>query len=304
MSLPEDYIAYPRRAYGMDQDRYAWRPSPTRPKTAWPDGRSVACAIVVPVERFTLTPSTKPFAHPSAAVGVYPDMRQYSARSYGLRVGIFRILGALKAAKLTATVPINAALLGPLRPLVEIIAAEGHEIAAYGVDTDHIHWGGLEAATEARWVEETRAAFDAIGLTPRVWMSPARQQSFSTLDLIAEAGFDVCLDWEQDSVPVEMHTRRGSVTAVPVTMELDDRLLMIDRRHDEQSWSSQVLEAADYLKAQAPLEGGQVLGLTLTPFVAGQPSRAWAMRRILDQLAADPAVWSAGASEIADAAKS
>lgn len=304
MPLPDEFLVYPRRAYGMDQDRYAWRPSTARPKTTWPQGASVACAIVVPVERFTLTPATKPFAHPSAATGVYPDMRQYSARSYGLRVGIFRILDALKAAGLTATVPINAVLLQPLRALVEIIASEGHEIAAYGLDTDHIHWSGLDEATEAAWVDETRAAFDAVGLKPRAWMSPARQQSFTTLDLIAKAGFDVCLDWEQDSVPVEMTTRHGPVAAVPVTMELDDRQLMIDRRHDEQSWSSQVLEAAVYLKGQAPVEGGQVLGFTLTPFVAGQPSRTWAMRRILDQLGADGEIWSAGASAIADAAKS
>ena len=303
MSLPEDYTAYPRRAYGMDQDRYDWRPECGRQKVSWPGGKSVAGLIVVPVEDFMLKPSGKPFMHPSAVNGVYPDLRQYTARDYGNRVGIFRILDTLKANGLTATVPINASLLETRRYLIDQILADGHEIAAYGLDTDHIHVTSLGEETETAWIEQTRAAFEAIGLRPRAWMSPARQQSLVTLDLIAKAGFDVCLDWEQDSVPVTMGTSGGPVSAVPVTMELDDRALMIDRRQTEQSWSDQILAALDYLKERAPVEGGQVLSFTLTPFVSGQPSRTWALRKVLEALGADDALWSAGASAIADAVK-
>ena len=36
MTLPESYMRYPHRAYGMDQDRYVWRRSLDRPKLAWP----------------------------------------------------------------------------------------------------------------------------------------------------------------------------------------------------------------------------------------------------------------------------
>lgn len=301
--LPDDYTTYPHRRYGMDQDRYAWRPESARRKVAWPGDKPVACLIVVPVEHFMLTPSGKPFMHPSAVNGVYPDLRNYTPRDYGNRVGVFRILDALKANGLKATVPISASLLQTRRYLVEQIAADGHEIAAYGLDTDHIHVSTLAEGVEQAWVEQTRAAFDAVGLHPRAWMSPARQESFATLDLIAGAGFDVCLDWEQDCIPVEMNTSAGPVSAVPVTMELDDRLLMIDRRHDEDSWSRQILASLDYLKERHAVEGGQVLGFTLTPFVAGQPSRIWALRKVLGALGADDAVWSAGASEIADAAR-
>jgi len=303
MSLPEDYTSYPRRAYGMDQDRYAWRPDAARRKVQWPGERLVAGLIVVPVEDFALKPSGKPFMHPGAATNPYPDLRNFTARDYGNRVGVFRILDTLKANGLTATVPVSTSLLQTRRYLVDQILADGHEIAAYGLDTDHIHFGALDQATEAAWIEQTRAAFDAIDLHPRAWMSPARQQSFATLDLIAKAGFDVCLDWEQDSVPVAMTTSGGPVSAVPVSMELDDRALMIDRRHDEMSWSDQILAAFDYLKERYPVEGGQVLGFTLTPFVSGQPSRTWALRKVLEALGADGALWNAGASAIADAVK-
>lgn len=307
MALPDDYLTYPRRAPGMDQALYGWRAAPDRPRIAWPGDRAVAALIVVPIEHHGLTPPGQPFKAPGAMVTPYPDLRHYTTRDYGNRVGVFRILEALKAAGLKATVPVNARQLGRLKPLVEAVVADGHEIAAHGLSTEHIHWGGqgsgLDRETEAGWVSETRALFDAAGLKPRAWLSPARQQSFHTPELIAAAGFDVCLDWEQDEVPVVMTTPAGEVSAVPLSNELDDRLLLIDKRHSEDQWARQVLEAADYLKSEHARFGGRVLGFTLTPYVSGQPFRIRPLRAVLDALGGDASVWSATASEIADAAR-
>jgi hypothetical protein len=301
MALPDDYLVYPHRSYGMDQDLYAWRLSIDRPKLSWPGDAAVACMIVVPIEHHMLNPSAKPFKHPGAMVTPYPDMRHYTTRDYGNRVGVFRILEALKAQGLKATFPINAALLARLKPLVDAIVADGHEIAAYGIDTDHIHWSGLEIDQERALVTQVREAFDAAGLKPRVWMSPARQQSFNTMELLAEQGFDVCLDWEQDTVPVAMKTKAGVVKAVPLSNELDDRILMSDRRQSEDEWADQVIEAAAYLTSEKARFGGQVLGFTLTPYISGQPFRISALRRMLGVLGGSADVWSATASQIADA---
>ncbi|ODT89833.1 polysaccharide deacetylase family protein [Phenylobacterium sp. SCN 70-31] len=302
MALPPDYLEYPLRRYGMDQDRYAWRPAGAREPLAWADGRRVAAMIVVPIEFHMLNPTGKPFKSPGAMVTPYPDLRHFTTRDYGLRVGAFRLLDALKARGLKATFPVNAVLLDRVRPLVDAILADGHEIAAYGWDTDHIHWSGMEVADERAVVARVRAAFDAAGLKPRTWMSPARQQSFATLDLIAEAGFDICLDWEQDTVPVAIRTDSGAMTAVPLSNELDDRTLLSDRRQDERVWAAQIGEAVACLKDEGERCGGQVLGFTLTPYVAGQPFRMWAVREILAGLADDASVWAGTAAEIVDAA--
>lgn len=303
MALPDDYLTYPKRAYGMDQSLYPWRTQQDRPRVEWPGGKAVAALIVVPIEHHDLTPLGKPFKHPGAMVTPYPDLRHYTTRDYGNRVGVFRILDALKAAGLRATVPFNADQLVRLRPLVDAVLADGHEIAAYGLSTSHIHWGGLDRETEARWIAEVRARFDVAGLAPRAWMSPARQQSFNTLELIAEAGFDVCLDWEQDDLPVTMVTPAGAVSAVPVSNELDDRFLLIDKRHGEDVWARQIVEAAAYLKAERERFGGRVLGFTLTPYVSGQPFRIHALKTLLNAIGGDAEVWNATASEIADAAR-
>jgi hypothetical protein len=302
MPLPDDYLHYPHRAYGMDQSLYDWRPSERRPRLTWPGGASVAAMIVVPIEHHSLEPQAKPFKHPGAMVTPYPDLRHYTSRDYGNRVGVFRILSELARAGLKATFAVNADQLGRLAPLVQAVVAAGHEIAAYGRSPENIHWSGLEAGVEASWIAQVRERFAAAGLSPRAWLSPARQQSFATLGLIAAAGFDVCLDWEQDEVPVPMATETGKVWAVPLSNELDDRILLIDRRQTEDDWAAQILEARDTLAASAERFGGSVLGFTLTPYVVGQPFRIFALRKMFAALAADPAVWAATASQIADAA--
>lgn len=301
MTLPADYLLYPHRKHGMDQDRYTWRLPKDRPKVAWPHDKALALMIVVPIEFHMLNPSGKPFKHPGAMQTPYPDLRHYTTRDYGNRVGVFRILSALKAAGLTATFAVNARALSRLKPLIGAILADGHEIAAHGWDTDSIHWGGIDPALEQRFILDTREAFDREGLRPRVWMSPARNQSFATPDLVRASDFDVCLDWEMDAVPVPMRTDHGSLSCVPLYNELDDRKLLIDQRQTEVEWRDQILAARDDLRAEAARSGGQVLSFTLTPYVSGQPFRLWAVRETLNALGADTSLWSASASAIADA---
>lgn len=302
MPLDETYLTYPHRSYGTDQDRYAWRLPKDRPRLLWPKGKALACMIVIPVEHHMLNPSGKPFKHPGAMVTPYPDLRHYTSRDYGNRVGVFRILKLLKTSGLKSTFPINAMLLERFRPLVDVILEDGHEIAAHGLSTDHIHWGGLDRQLETDWITEVCQRFDQAGLKPRAWMSPARQQSFATLDLIAEAGFDICLDWEQDTVPVPMKTNTGLVTCLPLSNELDDRTLLAERRQTEDDWVDQILEAIAYMKGEFDSRGSQVLGFTLTPYISGQPFRIAGLRRMLSSLGSDEGIWCSTASELVDAA--
>ena len=260
MSLPDDYLTYAHRAYGMDQGLYAWRPRGAEAKDR-PFGEALAVMIVVPIEHHTLTPSGKPFKPPGAMVTPYPDLRHYTTRDYGNRVGAFRLLDALRAHGLRATVAVNGDQLKRLAPLVARACDDGHEIAAYGLSADKIHWSGLEEQDERALVAQTRQCFHDVGLTPRAWLSPARQQSFRTLGLLAAEGFDVNLDWEMDERLVAFHTGAGTIAALPLSNELDDRTLLIDKRHSEDDWCDQVLEAANYL-ASGPggAQGWQAAG--------------------------------------------
>lgn len=301
MSLPDDYLAYPKRAYGQDIARHDWALAKDRTPLRWPDERAVAVMVVIPVEWFPLNPSGKPFTHPAGMKTPYPDLRHFTSRDYGARVGVFRLLDALADAKLTATFPLSGALLQRAPPLLEAIQGGGHEIAAAGLHTDAIHWGGIAPEQERAYIAQTRDAFEARGLTPTTWMSPARQQSFETLDLLAEHGFTRCLDWETDQVPIRARTRAADVVTLPLSNELEDQKLLVDRRQSEEVWTRQILEAVDFLAGEHPRYGAQMLGFQLTPFVTGQPFRIQAVRYILQALAENTGIWCARADEIAAA---
>ncbi|HBH89408.1 polysaccharide deacetylase family protein [Ponticaulis sp.] len=276
--MSSSYPDYPLRRYGNDHDRYDWSYSALRPK----DGPGkLDVFIVVPLEFFPLTPSGKPFKHPGAMVTPYPDLRHFSTRDYGNRVGVFRILDALKAAGMRAVFPVNGMLLDRCQPLIERIAEAGHEIAAHGVSTDHIHYDGLSEADEAGYIEQTLELFAKKGLQPKTWMSPARNESYRTPDLLTKFGFETCLDWEMDQVPVAMNTENGPLTCLPNHFELNDFNLLFTKRQSEDEWSDQLVESAKYLADEAEAYGPRVMGFTLTPYIAGLPFRIHALRKTL-----------------------
>lgn len=277
MPLPDDYLAYPHRAHGMDQDRYGWDPMDRRPPILLRSGARVLATIIIPLEFFPLNPPAEPFKHPGAMKTPYPDLRHYTTRDYGNRVGAYRLLRELDKAGFKATFAANAAIAERYPPLIEAVRAAGHEIAAHGVSTAQIHHEGLSETDERALIARCRKVFpDA-----RTWMSPARNESFRTPDLLAEAGFTVCLDWEIDQRPTVLKTAHGALTALPHYSELGDVKLLVDRGQEETAWAAQILEAARYQIARYDSEGAAALALTLTPYVTGQPFRIRAVREVL-----------------------
>lgn len=282
MPLPDDYLKYEHRKHGFDNPRYAWDPVDRRAPNALEDGTKTIATIIVPVEFFPLNPPATPFKHPGAMKTPYPDLRHFTVRDYGNRVGIYRLMRELRARGIKATFAISAEIAKRYPPLIDAIKAGGHEIAAHGVSTAHIHHDGLSEAEERALIADTRAVFpDAAS-----WMSPARNESYRTLDLLSAAGFDICLDWEADTKPVPFKTSHKPVWSLPHYGELGDVKLLTDRSQSERQWVSQIIEAADYHIAQADKEGASAWAFTMTPYVLGQPFRVHAVQQALDRLIA------------------
>lgn len=293
MSMPDDYLDYPKRGYGQDHDFYDWRMAKDRPKITWDGGAKVAVCFIVPLEFFPLNPSGVPFKHSGAMVTPYPDLRHFTVRDYGNRVGVYRILDALNQAGVNATFAVNGQIATRYPPLLQSIRNASHEVAAHGLSTDHIHHEGLSRDEETTLVNETLKCFDDLttGSTGTDadherkplsgWLSPARNQSRNTLGIIRNEDFGYCLDWEMDQVPVQANTPQGPITLIPNNYELSDFNLLHMRKQTEQSWLSQMKDSIDLLLEEHARFGGQMLGLTLTPYVIGQPFRIWALRELL-----------------------
>ena len=165
--MDKSYLEYPKRGYGQDHEFYDWRQGKDRPKLSWSKGAKVAVSFIIPMEFFPLNPSGVPFKHPGAMVTPYPDLRHFTVRDYGNRVGVFRILEALEDADVKATFAVNGEIAKRYPPLIDAIVAAGHEIAAHGISTDHIHHETMSADDENGFIQNTTSCFDEL---PKGWL--------------------------------------------------------------------------------------------------------------------------------------
>ncbi len=299
MSLPEDYLKYPHRSHGMDHQLYGWSNLFNRRPVTWPDDKSVALWITVALEYFPLTPNDGPFRAPGHMVTPYPDYRTYTTRDYGNRVGVFRIMKVLDALGLKASTPMSAKIAERYPALLKAVLDRDWEIIGHGVDMNNIHYGGMDAEKEAQQIDDALVMLEKhTGTKPAGWFSPARSESENTLKLLAEHGLSYVCDWVNDDMPYEMSTESGAITAMPHTMELDDRQLMVTLGQNEDTYQEQILAAFDLLRSEGKNYGGRVLHLSLTPYVIGQPFRIHALRAVLEKIMATNDVWSATGGEI------
>lgn len=304
MSLPADYLRYPLRRFGMDHDWYDWSMLSRRKKVAWPNGARVALWVVPSLEWFPLDMKGLPFKPPGAMVTAYPDMRHYTLRDYGNRVGIYRIMKLLDRLGIRASVAVNAAVAARYPSLVQACTKRGWEVLGHGLDMDHLHHGALPVEEEKALIAKSLDIVrKASGQKVRGWLSPAKSESMSTLGLLAEAGIDYVCDWINDDMPYAMRAGGRPIHSMPHSTDTDDYTILIADHHDEDEYRDQLIDQFDVLYAESASEGGRIMCLALNPWVTGQPYRIGTLETILEHITRHRGVWAATGAEILDAWK-
>ncbi|MCB2006220.1 MAG: polysaccharide deacetylase family protein [Rhodoferax sp.] len=300
--MPDDYLQYANRRYGMDHDRYDWSMLSARKPVAWPNGARVALWVVPALEWFPLDMAGKPFKPPGAMQTAYPDLRHYTLRDYGNRIGIFRIMQALERHGIRASVAVNAAVAVRYPSLLQACVARHWEIIANGQDMDHLHHGGLAHEVEQALVANTLKTLRAAsGQAVRGWLSPAKSESSATLDLLRDAGIDYVCDWVNDDMPYPMRTAGGRLHAMPHPVDIDDYTILVQNHHTEDDFRDQLCDQFDVLYRESQTQGGRVMAIALHPWVIGQPYRIRALEEALAHIMGHAGVWAATGSEILDA---
>jgi peptidoglycan/xylan/chitin deacetylase (PgdA/CDA1 family) len=302
MSLPPDYLRYPKRKHGMDHDRYDWSMLPRRQKVVWPDGARIALWVTVALEWFPLDMAGKPFKPPGAMTNSYPDLRHYTLRDYGNRVGIYRVIDSLTACGIRPSVAVNAAVAVRYPSLIKSIVERGWEFIGHGLDMDHLHHEGLPEADEKKLIDDSLAILrKAAPFEIRGWLSPAKSESSRTLDLLAGAGIDYVCDWVNDDMPYAMRAGGRTLYSLPHPSDIDDYTILIANHHSEDEFTQAVIDHFDVLYREAATGGGRVMAISLRPWVIGQPYRIRALERALEHITRHAGVWRAFGSEIVDA---
>ena len=303
-ALPENYLDYPLRRYGMDHDHYDWSMLPERKPVVWPNNARVALWVVPALEWFPLNMAGVPFKPPGAMQTAYPDLRHYTLRDYGNRVGIFRIMKALEKHGIRPSVAVNAAVAVRYPSLIKECTQRGWEIMANGLDMDHLHHAGLALDDEKKLIDTTLEILRrASGQAVRGWLSPAKSESASTLDLLGAAGMDYVCDWVNDDMPYAMRTASGPIHAMPHPIDIDDHTILVQNHHTEDDFRDQLCDQFDVLYKESATAGGRVMAISLHPWVIGQPYRMRALEEALAHIMRHKGVWAATGSEILDAWK-
>jgi peptidoglycan/xylan/chitin deacetylase (PgdA/CDA1 family) len=301
MALEKEHLEYPQRSYGMDHERYDWSMLSQRQPVSWPNGAKLAVWINVGLQFYPLNQQGKPFAVPGGMTMPYPDLRHFSLRDYGNRVGIYRFLQAFDRFGIKPTFAINSQLAERAPYLLERIVERGNEILCHGWSMDSLHYGGMDRDEEAELVERSLSRLRELsGQAVRGWISPARNESENTPELLAQNGVAYFCDWVNDDMPYPFRTAAGELVAMPLSNELEDRFVLMNNLHSEQSWLEQVCDACDFLLQEAESGGGRILALNIHPWMLGQPHRIAKLEAALEYISRRDSTWLAPAGEILD----
>ncbi|MBU3002610.1 polysaccharide deacetylase family protein [Paraglaciecola arctica] len=303
MALDKSYLEYAKRQYGMDHDRYDWSMLTDRPQVTWPSGKKLALWVNVPLQFFPLDQKGEPFKIQGGMTMPYPDLRHFSLRDYGNRVGIYRFLKAFDQYGVTPTFAMNTELAKRTPYLLNTIKERGNEVICHGMHMDALHFGGQDKQLESQLVQDSLNQLrDLTEQKVTGWLSPGRNESENTPELLAANGIEFCCDWVNDDMPYTFKTQQGNLWTMPLSNELDDAFIMLNNLHSEDSYADQIVDACDYLLKEANEQGGRILSLNIHPWMLGQPHRISALERVLEYVMSQD-VWSASAGNILSAFK-
>ncbi len=285
---------------GMDHDLYPYSALPTRPRLAWPDGQQLAFWVLLHLEYYELEPPEQALKDPrfQGEYGFYfPEYRPFTQREYGNRIGIFRILELLDRFDLKVTVAANAGAMERYPRLVEACLERGYEIAAHGEYQTRMITSAMAEEEERRTIDATTEIITrATGQRPVGWLGPDSSESTRTPQLLAEAGYDYVMDWPNDDQPYWMTTNPGLVS-IPNQMEWDDVLALWLRHIPNPRYPDLVGEAFRGLYDEGATSG-RLFGLSLHPWVIGQPHRIRYLEQALEDITGFDRVWQTTAGEI------
>ena len=298
-----------QRRPGMDHEHYDWSPISTRGVLRWPNDSRVALCVIISLDKMEWTTPEGSYQAANLAGGSaarpFPDFTRMSHREYGHRVGIFRILDVLERHGITPTIAMDALTAEHYPYLVRHCLDRGCEIICHGVSVSRMITSNMSEAYEEEYISQSIAALkQATGAAPRGWMGPEYGESHRTPQLLAEAGIKYLCDWANDEQPYPMkhsigEPAGGELTALPVLWELDDVGAMANRKVTIHRYGDLLKESFDRLY-QDGAANGRLLGLSLHPWLTGQPFRIKYLDDALAHMTGHSQVWPASGEAIVD----
>ena len=241
-----------------------------RPALRLPGDASVAVWVIVNVEEWSIERAMpRMVLPPPMGQPLLPDVPNWAWHEYGMRVGYWRIVEALRRANVKATLAINGHVCESYPRVAEAAQAADCEFMGHGFIQGPLHKVDDQEAAIRQTVEAIRSF---TGTAPRGWESPGLTETEETLDLLRAAGIDYVADWVLDDQPVEIDTAHGTMLSVPYTVEINDIAISLIQNHPSEMLLQRGKDQFDRLKADGR-ESARVMAISVHPYITGAPHR-------------------------------
>lgn len=273
---------------------FPYTPINRRPKLTWPNGAHVAVWVIPNIEVFALDEKM-----PSGG-GDIPDVSQWSLRDYGARVGVFRLMEVLSKRGIKGSVTLNSEVCDAYPQIIEDAVALGWEFLGHNQSNTR-RLTDVPPDQEKAVIQDVLSTIEkATGARPRGWLGSGLQETWNTLDYLADEGVEYVSDWSNDDQPYLMDLDGGRrMASVPYNTEINDLPAFHRFFQSAEAFESMMRRCFDTLYREGA-EQGRVMPIALHPFVIGQPHRIWALESALDYIAGHEHVWFATGGEILD----
>jgi peptidoglycan/xylan/chitin deacetylase (PgdA/CDA1 family) len=274
-------------------DRVEYQAIVDRPRLRLPDGARIAVWVIVNVEEWSIERAMpRTVLPPPMGQPLLPDVPNWAWHEYGMRVGFWRILDALKARGITATFALNGNVCNVYPRVAGAAKEAGWEFMGHGFVQRPMHHVDDEREQIARTMETIKAF---TGEPPVGWESPGLTETNETLDLLAEAGIEYVANWVLDDLPTEIATRHGSILSVPYTVETNDIVVNALERQPSDALARRASDQFARLYSEGA-DNARVMAISVHPYITGVPHRIGHFERLLDHLMAHAGVaWMTGA---------
>jgi peptidoglycan/xylan/chitin deacetylase (PgdA/CDA1 family) len=272
---------------------FPYSPIIKRPRLEWPNGARVALWVIPNIEFFSLEDRI-----PGAGGSAGPDIPNWSLRDYGNRIGVFRLMKVLDRHGIRATVALNSKLCAMHPEIMQEGDKRGWEWMGHN-ETNSVRLNEVPSEEEERIIKNTFATIEqATGTRPSGWLGTGLQETWHTLEHLADQGCEYVCDWVNDDQPYTMTLEGGRrIVSISYSYEINDKPAFEKKMVTADGFGDMIRRQFDVLY-QEGAESGRVMAICLHPYIIGQPHRIGALDAALEYICGHKDVWLATGREI------
>lgn len=263
-----------------------------------PDNNNIAVWFIINVEydRYDMPVSTPVYG---GTTNYQPDVFNYSWRDYGLRVGFWRLADLFTDTDIHPTIALNAEICDHCPQIPNHITQHNWPIIGHGL-TNAIRLAGKNEDEERAMIRQTKEKIEtATDTTITGWLGPGLTETFNTIDILADEGFQYVADWSNDDQPYEFTTQSNPLISIPYAVDLNDVAVFTAFRYTAKDYYNALVDQFKHLYNEGREPGNaKIMAVPIHPYLLGQPHRFTYFKKAIDVFKRHPNVWFATGDEL------